>query len=62
MIHQLSFKEKGLEPKENSEFDLDEYKQEQYDTLAEAVEKSLDVNMLLDIINGSRAHAELDRK
>ena len=56
------FKEKGLEPKENSDFDLDEYKQEQYDTLAEAVEKSLDVNMLLDIINGSRAHAELDRK
>lgn len=56
------FKEKGLEPKENSEFDLDEYKQGQYDTLAEAVEKSLDVNMLLDIINGSRAHAELDRK
>jgi len=45
-------KEKGLDYKDVKAFDLDEYKQKQYDLLADGLRKSLDMNLVYDIIFG----------
>lgn len=44
------FKEKGLDPSEIEAFNLEEYKQRQYDILADGMRKALNMDMLLDII------------
>jgi len=45
-------KEKGLDYNDVKAFDLDEYKQKQYDLLADGLRKSLDMNLVYDIIFG----------
>lgn len=45
-------KEKGLDYRDVKAFDLDEYKQKQYDLLADGLRKSLDMNLVYDIIFG----------
>lgn len=43
-------KDKGLDPKDIKAFDLDEYKQEQYDILARELRKSLDMEYIYSIL------------
>ncbi|MDY2960231.1 MAG: cobyric acid synthase [Hornefia sp.] len=44
------FEEKGMDPSEIDAFDLKEYKESQYDILADGMRQALNMDMLLDII------------
>lgn len=44
------FREKGLDPSSVKAFDIEKYKQEQYDILAEGLRKALDVDLILDLV------------
>lgn len=42
---------KGLNPEEAETFDLDAYKQQQYDILADAVRRGMDMDFVYKVLN-----------
>ena len=44
-------KDKGIEPGETEKFDMAQYKEKQYDMLADAVRENLDMKEIYEILN-----------
>ena len=45
------FREKGLDYQQIKAFNIEEYKQKQYDILADAIRSSMDMNKIYEIID-----------
>ena len=48
----ILLKRRGIEPRRKTDFDLKEYRENEYDRLAGLLRKSLDMDMIYKIVNG----------